>query len=107
MNRLTALITLFRRGSMVADPALWKTRQIEATSVAAVIVAALHALEAFGYALPMDADTATAVAVGLIALVNWVLTLTTTDKIGLPPVGDAPPLPPAGPVHGDGPDYRG
>ena len=91
---------------MVADPVKWKTRQIEATALAALIVAAFHALEAFGYALPMDADTATAVAVGVIGIVNWVLTITTTDKIGVgvSPVGDLPPIQP--PDDFESPDPR-
>jgi hypothetical protein len=106
MNKLTALLNLFRRGSMVADPAKWKRRQIEVTAVAALIVALFQVLGAFGYDLPMDPDTATAIAVGVIGIVNWVLTVTTTEKIGLPPVGDVPTIQPPGPDHTDQPDPR-
>lgn len=107
MKKLSAIFNLFRRGSQVADPALWKARQMEATAVAALIVAVLQTTEAFGYDFPMDPDTVTAIAVGFIAVVNWVFTLTTTKKIGLPPLGETLPVQSAGQVHSDEPDYRG
>lgn len=108
MNKFTALLNLFRRGHMVADPAKWKSRQITSTALALVIVAAFQVLGAFGYDLPMDPDTATAIAVGVIGVVNWVLTITTTEKVGLgvSPVGDVPPIQPPGPDFQDQPDSR-
>jgi hypothetical protein len=109
MNKLTALFNLFRRGSMVADPALWKTRHITVAAISGVLVAISQALEAFGYGhlFPLDADAAAVLAAAVLVVFDLVLVPSTTDKIGLPPVGDATPVPPAGPAHGDGPDYRG
>ena len=85
MNKLSALWNLFRQGQSVSDPAKWKNRQITATVLAGVILAIVNTLAAFGYSLPIDADTANAIAAGVIAVVNVVLTVTTTDKIGLKP----------------------
>lgn len=83
MSKVGALWALFRQGNAVADPKLWKERQIKATVLAGVIMAAVNALGAFGYALPVDTETANAVAAGIIAVVNVVFTVTTTDKVGI------------------------
>ena len=110
MNKFLALFNLLRKGAVCADPAAWKNRQITATVLAAALLAAANVAVAFGYPLPIDETVATAVASGLIALVNVVLTVATTDKVGLPaqakpdsaPVNDrrgdsavaTPPVPP-------------
>lgn len=83
MNKLLALLTLFRKGNAVADPSLWKKRQVEATMLGGVIVALIQVLQAFGVHFPISPDDATAIAAGIIVLVNGVLTFTTTDKIGI------------------------
>lgn len=84
MNKLSALFNLFRKGSSVSDPAAWKNKQITATVLGAFILALINVLAAFGYALPIDTETANAIAGGIIAIVNVLLTVTTTDKVGLP-----------------------
>lgn len=84
MNKLSALFNLFRKGSSVSDPAAWKNRQITATVLGAFILALINVLAAFGYALPVDTETANAIAGGIIAFINVLLTVTTTDKVGLP-----------------------
>lgn len=83
MNKIQALWCLFKQGQVVADPSKWKTRQITATVLAGVILAAVNALAAFGYSLPIDVETANAIAAGIIAVINVVFTITTTDKIGI------------------------
>lgn len=83
MNKLFALLTLFRKGNAVADPSLWKKRQVEATMLGGVIVAGIQVLQAFGVDLPITADDATALAAGLLVLINACLTYVTTDKIGI------------------------
>lgn len=83
MNKLFALLTLFRKGNVVADPSLWKKRQVEATMLGGVIVAGIQVLQAFGVDLPITADDATALAAGMLVLINACLTYVTTDKIGI------------------------
>lgn len=83
MNKLFALLALFRKGNAVADPSLWKKRQVEATMLGGVIVAGIQVLQAFGVDLPITADDATALAAGLLVLINACLTYVTTDKIGI------------------------
>lgn len=91
MKKLAAFWALLRAGKRVADPALWKSRQITVTALTAALVAALHAAQALGLDLQIDSDTINEAAVGIIALVNVVLTLVTTNKIGVD--GTRPPPP--------------
>ena len=83
IKKITTSMTLLKRGKVVADPANWKSRQITATVLTGVIWSAINAAEAFGYAIPVDAETVDAVAVGVLALVNFLLTLSTSEKVGL------------------------
>lgn len=85
IRKARALWGLMHKGRMVANPAAWKNGQIQASMIVALIWAAVHTAEAFGYAVPVGSETVDAVAVGLLALVNWMLTLATSDKVGLPP----------------------
>lgn len=84
MNKLAAIWGLFRQGQAVADPQLWKKRQITATVLAGLILAIVNVAAAFGYPLPIDMETANAIAGGIIGIVNVILTITTTNKIGIP-----------------------
>ena len=84
MNKLLALLDLFRKGAAVTDPQLWKQRQIAATVLLPVFGSLVSALRAFGVEVPLDDTQITQLVTGLVVLLNLVLTLTTTDKIGLP-----------------------
>ena len=83
IKKAKAAITLLQKGKAVSDPAKWKARQITATALTGVFWAAIQAAEAFGYAIPVDEATVDAVAVGTLALVNWVFTLSTSEKVGM------------------------
>jgi hypothetical protein len=78
---------LLQAGRRVADPVKWKRRQIEVTAVASVIWAATKLLESFGVVLPMDQETVDGLAFSTITVVNFVLTLATTNKPVLESVG--------------------
>lgn len=83
MGKIGALLDLFRKGNSVADPALWKNRQITATVLGAFLMALFHVAESFGLKLPITSADTDALAGGVLVVVNLVLTVTTTDKIGL------------------------
>ena len=83
IKKAKAAITLLQKGKAVSDPAKWKARQITATVLTGAFWAAIQAAEAFGYALPVDEATVDSVAIGFLALVNWVLTLSTSEKVGM------------------------
>lgn len=91
MNKLLALLDLFRKGNAVADPALWKSRQIKATVLLPTFGALIAVLRAFGLEVPLDDTQITQLVTGLVVLLNLLLTLTTTDKVGLPAKPDRDP----------------
>jgi uncharacterized membrane protein len=84
LKKVKAGLDLMKAGKRVSDPAKWKTRQITSSMLVAAIWAAVNAASAFGVEVPVDAETVDAVAVAILAVVNVVLTVTTTNKIGLP-----------------------
>ena len=85
MTKLFALLDLFRKGAIVSDPALWKQRQIAATVLLPVFGSLVAALRAFGIEVPLDDAQITQFVTGLVVVINLVLTVTTTKKLGLPP----------------------
>lgn len=84
MDKVVALFSLLKYGQSVADPALWKQRQVNATMLAGVIMAVVNTLAVFGVAVPIDLTVANMAAGAIVSLVNVYLTYATTDKIGLP-----------------------
>lgn len=91
IGKLTAVWRVFRKGEEVANPAAWKLGQITATAIIAFLAAAVQAAAAFGYEVPVNEDQLTAIAGGVLAVGNVVLTLVTSKRAGLPAV-DTPPL---------------
>ena len=89
MNKLLALLDLFRKGNAVADPALWKSRQIKATLLLPTFGALIAVLRAFGLEVPLDDTQITQLVTGLVVLLNLLLTVSTTDKVGLPSKPDS------------------
>lgn len=83
IKKIKASIALLKKGKSVADPQKWKNHQITATALTAVIWAAINAASAWGYYVPINEETVDGIAVGVIALVNWVFTLSTSKKVGL------------------------
>jgi hypothetical protein len=98
MGKLAAIFGVLRKGASVANPAAWKRGQVTATALGGFFIALVQLLKQFGYDLPLDTDTATAVAGGIVAAVNWALTIATSKTIGVPgmvPAGE----PATGVVH--------
>lgn len=100
MNKLVALIDVFRKGSAVADPALWKNRSAAVIAIAALIMAAVEAAKAYGYDLPIDSETALLLAGGIAAAVGLLGNFATSDKVGLLPAKPAPADPAQDDVRG-------
>lgn len=100
MEKLVALWGLFRKGEVVADPALWKQRQITVTLLAPLLGALAATLRSFGFDLGLSDSDLVALAGGVIVAANVVLTVVTSDKVGLPVkvVAVVPPNP--GPYGG-------
>jgi predicted membrane protein len=84
LKKIKAGMALMKAGRRVQDPAKWKARQIEASAIVAVLWAAVNAAAAFGVEVPVNAEIVDGLAVAILAVVNVVLTVITTNKIGLP-----------------------
>jgi hypothetical protein len=89
IKKIKSALQLMKAGKVVADPAKWKARQITSSMLVAAIWALVNAASAFGVEVPLDAETIDGLAIGILSFVNVVLTVTTTDKIGLHSKSDA------------------
>ena len=85
---LLQLFSLFKKGRCVSNPAKWKNIQINSTLVASILVVLANIAALFGYSIPMDIDTANSIAAGFIAILNVILTLVTSNKVGVGKVED-------------------
>lgn len=83
MEKIRALWSLFQLGRSVADPAKWKAHQVSANAAAAVLLAIVALLRSFGVHFPISDDQALSIGGGVVALANVVLTVISTDKIGI------------------------
>lgn len=83
-EKLKLFYDLFRKGQELGNAEIWKNRQVTANILGGFILATVALIKAFGYELPIDENTAMSIAGGAIAIINVVLTLTTSKKVGLP-----------------------
>jgi len=87
-EKLKLFYDLFRKGQEVANPDSWKNKQITANILAGIILSIVALAKAFGYDLPIDQDMAISIGGGFITIVNVILTITTSKKVGLPAKSD-------------------
>ncbi len=85
MKKLISLIDLFRKGSEVADPALWKNRGAAVIAVTALIYALLQLAKAYGYEIDLSSEDVGGIAVGVVTLVSLLITYVTSSKVGILP----------------------
>lgn len=93
-EKLKALFAVFRVGAQVADPKAWKNGSITATVLAGFLMALVYLGAAFGITIPITPDAAAAIAGGVIAVVNVVVTLISSKHVGIPglqPAGESSP----------------
>lgn len=92
MGKLWAILDLFRKGSAVSDPALWKNSSNLAAALGALLLAVDRVAAAYGFPLGITDSDAVAMAGGMAAAAHIVLSIVTSDKIGLPanPASDPP-----------------
>lgn len=95
MEKLSALWNLFRRGEGLADlhAATWKERQLAITILVPFLAAAARVARSFGFDPGLTDDDLAVLAGGVVVIANVVLTVVTSDKVGLLPAkgggGDA------------------
>lgn len=91
MDKIFALINLFRKGNEVADVEKWKKRQIDANYLAGFLLALFGVFKVLGVELPITDEAALTIAGGILAAVNVGLTAVTSKRAGLLPAKpDAP-----------------
>lgn len=87
MRKLLALLDVFRKGKMVANPVAWKTGQITGSIIAGLLASLIALAKVFGYELPITDDQVIAIGSAVIAIVGLfispAITVASTDKIGL------------------------
>jgi hypothetical protein len=83
MKKLAAILNLFRKGAVISDAALWKQRQVTATVLGSAIMAVVGVLNAYGYNLPIDNETALAIAGAMLGIINVFLTYVSSEKVGV------------------------
>lgn len=95
MGKISAFFDLFRKGVAVANPEAWKTGGMAFAPVLVAFLVSLDSLlDQFGIDIHMDTQTATLVAGGVLAIYHWVLTFITSDKVGVLPAKEVPPVDP-------------
>lgn len=93
MNRLLAIFQVLKKGYSVANPAAWKKGQITGSVLAGLIGSVIGLAKVYGYELPLTDDQIIAIGSAIVAIVGLfvtpVVTVASTDKIGLPSEPDA------------------
>ena len=101
MDKLWAILALFRQGNAVADPALWKNGGITVALLIPVLLAVGRVADSFGWPIFISESDAASIATAVLAISHIVLTVISSKSVGLPP--RAAPVPPASPSRfGDG-----
>lgn len=88
MAKLLALLNVFRKGEQVANPAAWKNGQVVA-NLAALVAAIAALLGTLGIIVEITDAQTLAIAGGVVAAYNVVLTAITSRKVGLLPAKPA------------------
>lgn len=90
MNKVTAIFSVpdvLKQGKMVENPVVWKTGQITASVLSALLITVLNMGRVFGYELPVTDDQINIISAGVVALVGLfvvpVATVASTEKIGV------------------------
>jgi hypothetical protein len=86
MEKIMDLFKLFRQGEALENADAWIKGQVTATMVAGVLLALDNLVAACGYKVPLDPASANDIGLGIIAVVNIVLTIVTHKSVGLPPL---------------------
>lgn len=81
--KLRAVLGVFEAGKVVANPKAWKRGQITTTAIVSLLWAGVSTANAFGNPLPVDKDLIDLLAVGILGVGNWIVTVVSTDKIGI------------------------
>ena len=85
LQKITSIFNLFRKGQEVANVEAWKSGQVTANILAGVMLAGVQVAKAFDYEIPLTEEVANGIAVGILASVNFVITVITSKRAGVLP----------------------
>lgn len=92
MNKLLALLSVYRKGECCVHAAAWKNGQITGSILAGLLAAIVAASKAFGFDLPLSDEQLLAIGSAIVAIVglfiNPAITTATSAKVGLPASGE-------------------
>lgn len=100
MNKLLALLDVFRKGSAVSEPQVWKDRTALTLALTGLILALAKAAKGMGYDFGIDQESAATLAAGVAVAVGLLGNYATSDKVGILPPKPANPDPPAPDLSG-------
>jgi hypothetical protein len=81
---LTDFFNAFRKGQELANTETWKNGTILLNALVAFIAALGAIAKGFGYDVPVDSQAIGGGIVGIVALVNGVMQIVTSKRVGLP-----------------------
>jgi len=88
MNKLLALLNVYRKGECCVHAAAWKNGQITGSVVAGLLAAIVATSKAFGFDLPISDEQLVTIGGAIVAIVglfiNPAITAATSSKVGLP-----------------------
>jgi hypothetical protein len=86
MNKFALFFNAFQKGQMLSNSAVWKDYTIASNAVLAFLAAMLPLLSSFGVVLDLEPGTLesmTGILVTLITVGNGIMTVVTSDKVGI------------------------
>lgn len=84
-GKLSAFWNLLKVGQEVSNVEFWKKAQsIGQPTIAALLMAIVALTKGTKYEIPLDNETALLIGGSIFAIVNWILTLVTSKRVGLP-----------------------
>jgi NhaP-type Na+/H+ or K+/H+ antiporter len=93
MTKLLAILALFRKGNAVANPELWKNGGAALqVALTGFIISMAATGRVFGFDIPINIETAGAIAAGVMAVASVCVTYISSKRVGLPAAA-APPAP--------------
>lgn len=92
MNKLLALLNVYRKGECCANAAAWKNGQITGSILAGLLAAIVAVSKSFGYDLPLTDSQLLSIGTSIVAIVglfiNPAITAATSSQVGLLPVNE-------------------
>lgn len=80
--KIAAVLEVMKYGQEVADPAKWKSRQVNANVIAGLLTALVALAQLYGISIPFNEDIAYGLATGGLAVFNAIMTMVTSKKAG-------------------------